>query len=99
MLTKKFFKTNDEAEVTFDFSREDVNSVVLVADFNNWQPIEMKFNKKDKIFRTKVRLPKNGLFHFRYLINESEWENDYQADQYLPNVYGTENSIVVTRVA
>jgi 1,4-alpha-glucan branching enzyme len=96
MLTKKFFKTKNEAEVTFEFTRADVTSAVLVADFNDWQAIEMKFNKKTNVFKTKVRLPKDGIFHFRYLLNNTEWENDYKADQYLPNEFGTENSVVNT---
>ncbi|MBU2870688.1 isoamylase early set domain-containing protein [Colwellia sp. E2M01] len=96
MLTKKFFKTKDEAEVTFEFNRSDVTNAALVGDFNDWQAIDMKFNKKTKSFITKVRLPKGGTFHFRYLLNDSEWENDYKADQYLPNAFGTENSVVQT---
>jgi 1,4-alpha-glucan branching enzyme len=96
MLTKKFFKTKDEIEVTFEFNRSDVTSAELVADFNDWQAIEMKFNKKTQSFKTKVRLPKDGAFHFRYLLNKTEWENDYKADQYLPNEYGSENSVIST---
>ncbi|ARD42990.1 isoamylase early set domain-containing protein [Colwellia sp. PAMC 21821] len=96
MLTKKFFKTKDETEVTFEFNRSDVTTAALVGDFNDWQAIEMKFNKKSNSFKTKVRLPKNGVFHFRYLLNDSEWENDEQADQYLANEFGSENSVVLT---
>lgn len=96
MLSKKFFKTKDEAEVTFEFARDDVTKVELVADFNSWQPIAMKFNKKTKVFKAKVRLAKNESFQFRYRLNDQEWENDYQADQYLPNNLGTENSVVKT---
>jgi len=96
MLTKKNFKTKDETEVTFEFYRSDVKTALLVGDFNNWQGVEMKFNKKTQSFKTKIRLPKEGTFHFRYLLNEKEWENDYNADQYLPNVYGSENSVVQT---
>ena len=96
MLTKKFFKTKDETEVTFEFNRSDVTTVALAGDFTDWQTVEMKFNKKSQSFKTKLRLPKGGVFHFRYLLNDSEWENDYQADQYLPNEFGTENSIVNT---
>lgn len=96
MLTKKFFKTKDEVEVTFEFNRSDVTTAALVVDFNDWQVIEMKFNKKTQSFKTKLRLPKGGIFHFRYLLNTTEWENDYQADQYLPNEFGSENSVVVT---
>ncbi len=96
MLTKKFFKTKDEAEVTFELNRSDLASAELVADFNDWQAVEMKFNKKTQSFKTKVRLPKNSEFHFRYLLNKTEWENDDKADQYLPNEFGTDNSVVNT---
>jgi len=96
MLTKKFFKTKDEAEITFEFYRDDVESVALVADFTDWQPVEMKFNKKAKVFRTKVKLAKQNEFQFKYLLNGSEWENDGQADKYIPNSYGSEDSIVST---
>ena len=96
MLTKKFLKTKDEAEVTFEFNRNDVTSVALVGDFNDWQAIEMKFNKKTQSFKAKVKLPKGGTFHFRYLLNDTEWENDDKADQYLPNAFGSENSVVNT---
>lgn len=96
MLTKKYFKTKDEADVTFEFTRSDVSTVALFADFNNWQAIEMKFNKKTRSFKTKLRLPKGGIYHFRYLLNNCEWENDYDADQYLPNEFGSENSVVST---
>jgi 1,4-alpha-glucan branching enzyme len=96
MLTKKFFKTKDETEVTFELNRSDLTSAELVADFNDWQAVEMKFNKKTQSFKTKVRLPKNSAFHFRYLLNKTEWENDDKADQYLPNEFGTDNSVVNT---
>ena len=96
MLTKKFFKTKEEAEVTFEFDRNDVKSVSLFGEFNDWQPIEMKFNKKTNSFKTKVKLPKGENFHFKYLLDETEWENDSNADNYLPNEYGSENSIVST---
>jgi 1,4-alpha-glucan branching enzyme len=96
MLTKKYFKTKDEAEVTFEFNRSGVISAALLGDFNNWQAVEMKFNKKTQSFKTKVKLPKGETFHFRYLLNDSEWENDYKADRYLPNAFGSENSVVNT---
>lgn len=96
MLTKRFFKTKAEAEVTFELSASDAKKVALVAEFNDWQPVPMKFVKKEKVYRTKVRLPLEQQFHFRYLINEEVWENDHQADAYLPNSFGSENSVVST---
>jgi 1,4-alpha-glucan branching enzyme len=109
MLKKRFFKTKAEADVTFEFAHSaigsynstdivgaDTNKVDLMSEFNNWQPIAMKYVKKDNIFRTKVRLPVGQQFHYRYLINNQEWHNDHDADLYQPNEYGSDNSVVST---
>lgn len=97
MLTKKFFKTKDEAEVTFEFFKDGSESVALIAEFNDWQPVAMKYVKKDNVFRARVRLPKDTEYHFRYLVNDTQWENDFAADAYIPNSFGTDNSVVSTR--
>ncbi len=95
MLTKKFLKTKDECEVTFEVSVTNADQVVLVSEHNNWEPIEMK-QVKDGPFRAKVRLPKEGKFQFRYLVNGSEWHNDEAADAYWANEHGSENSVIFT---
>jgi 1,4-alpha-glucan branching enzyme len=95
MLKKKFFKTKDECEVTFEINVADAENVALVCEANGWEPIPMKKLKQGP-FRTKVRLPKEGEFQFRYLINTQEWRNDETADAYRPNEYGEENSVVST---
>ena len=96
MLTKKFFKTKQEAEVTFEFNVNQANKVQLVAEFNSWQPLDMKYVKKDKVYRAKVRLPKDKKFHFRYLIDDEFWANDHHADAYVANDFGSDNSVVDT---
>ena len=96
MIEKRFFKTKDEVEVTFVFAREDVKKAELLLDYEGWQAISMKKRRKDNAFVTKVRLPKNEQFQFRYRLNGSEWENDYAADAYWPNEYGADNSVVFT---
>ena len=99
MLKKKFFKSKNEAEVTFEFSASSNKQVALVADFNQWEPVKMRFVKKDKVFRTKVRLPKDESFCFRYLLDNNEWQNDHKADDYIPNPFGSDNSVVKTQAA
>jgi 1,4-alpha-glucan branching enzyme len=96
MLTKRFFKTKDEAEVTFEHPVPSAEKVELVAEFNDWQPVTMKFSKKDNLFRCKLRLPVDKQFHFRYLVDGKDWHNDHQADSYVANEFGTENSLVDT---
>lgn len=96
MINKRFFKTKDEVEVTFELDATNVESAVLMADFLDWQPTPMKKVAKTKSFKYKTRLPKDSEFQFRYLVNESEWVNDAQADQYVPNGFGADNCIVKT---
>ena len=98
MLTKKFFKTKKETDVTFEFNISQATKVQLVAEFNDWQPVDMKYSKKDQVYRAKVRLPKDKQFHFRYLIDNEIWENDHQADAYIANGFGSDNSIVDTTI-
>jgi 1,4-alpha-glucan branching enzyme len=95
MLKKKFLKTKNECEVTFEVKAKDAATVALVSDFNGWQPVEMKQAKKGP-FMAKVRLPKEGQFQFRYLVDEQKWQNDEAADAYLTNEYGGNNSVVST---
>lgn len=97
MLKKRFFKTKDECEVTFEYSNPDAEAVALVCEAEGWEPIAMQQGKKkDSPFKVKVRLPKDGEFQFRYFVNESEWVNDEAADAYWPNEFGETNSVVNT---
>jgi 1,4-alpha-glucan branching enzyme len=95
MLKKKYFKTKEECEVTFEVLAE-AKSVALMAESNGWEPVTMKQRKKDKVFFTKVRLPNEKQYEFRYLIDGASWENDEAADAYVPNEFGSENSVVRT---
>ncbi|MCP4417484.1 MAG: 1,4-alpha-glucan branching protein [Chloroflexi bacterium] len=97
MLKKKFFKTIDECEVTFEVTVEAANSVALVCEHNGWEPIQMKQAKKGP-FRTKIRLPKEGQFQFRYLVDGQQWHNDKTADAFWGNEHGSENSVISTVV-
>lgn len=97
MIEKKFFKTKGECEVTFEFMAEGAHEVALVGEFNNWEPIAMKQAKKEgSPFRAKVRMPKDGRYQFRYLVNGEIWQNDEAADAYQPNEHGSDNSVVLT---
>ena len=96
MLKKKYFKTKDECEVTFELETAEAKSVALVSETNGWQPVKMSKRRKDGVYYAKVRLPKEGQFQFRYLIDGQSWVNDSAADGYVPNEFGGENSVVIT---
>ncbi len=93
MLKKKYLKTKDEYEVTFELPAE-AGEVALVCENNGWQPVAMKKSKGK--FTTKLRLPANGSYQYRYLVDNTEWVNDDAADGYVPNEHGSTNSVVET---
>ncbi len=93
MLKKKYVKSKDEYEVTFELPSQ-ANEAVLVCEANGWEPVAMK--KSKGMFVAKLRLPANGRYQYRYLLNNSEWITDDVADGYRPNEHGSVNSIVET---
>ena len=96
MLKKKYFKTKDECEVTFELDNAQAESVALVSEANGWQPVKMSKRRKDGVYYTKVRLPNEGQFQFRYLVDGQSWINDGAADAYVTNEFGGENGVVIT---
>lgn len=99
MLKKRFFKTKNEVEVTFEWPKANEDTLSVAGDFSDWQPIAMKYSKAKKTFNYKARFPKNEEFQFRYIINGEIWENDPKADAYIPNDQGTDNSLLSTAEA
>lgn len=98
-LEKKFLKSKPICKVTFRLPAEAVETaenVVLVGDFNEWDKengVAMK-QLKNGSFKTTIDLETGKSYEFRYLINGEKWENDWEADKYIPTPYGTENSVV-----
>ncbi|GLO61146.1 1,4-alpha-glucan-branching protein [Vibrio sp. MACH09] len=96
MLKKRFFKTKDEVEVTFEWPQGEESSVAVAGDFNGWEAAPLKLNKKNKAYSLRVRLAKDSSFQFRYLIDNETWENDPAADDYVRNSFGSDNSLIST---
>ena len=99
-IKKRFLKSRPECKVTFKLPKnvaEQAESVHLVGDFNNWETYATPMSKlKSRAFTTTLDLKVGREYQFRYLINETDWENDGEADKYAPTSFpGVENSVVV----
>jgi 1,4-alpha-glucan branching enzyme len=51
--------------------------------------------RKDGSYSTTISLKPGSSYRFRYLLDEERWENDWSADQYTPNEFGTDDSVVI----
>ena len=46
-------------------------------------------------FTVTIELERYKAYEFRYIFNGTEWENDWEADRYVPCKFsGCENSVV-----
>lgn len=96
MLTKKYFKTKPEVEVTFAVARPDAATAEWVSEATGWEPVPMKRSGAGGDFKLKVRLPRDADVEFRYRFDGTAWDNDEAADEYRPNGFGVDNSVVST---
>jgi 1,4-alpha-glucan branching enzyme len=101
MSTKKKYKKNSKlCKVTFRVPREasmGAKSITVVGDFNNWSIKDHPMKKlKSGEFTLQMDLETNREYQFRYLLDEKNWENDWEADKYVRSEFGNcENSVIV----
>ncbi len=96
MLLKNYSKTGKICRVTFKYENpENAENAVLAGDFNNWSLDATTMKKlKDNSFSVTVSLEAGCSYCFRYVLNGNKWVNEHQADRYLPNELGENNSVV-----
>jgi len=78
--------------VTFSLEAAEAKEVILMGDFNNWNPKKhsMQSNGEGTWNKTVVLSP--GKYEYKFLI-DGEWREDPQNDQTCTNSFGTKNSI------
>src|SRR3954463_9323256 len=84
--------TNGKALVTFRIPAEaGASTAQVLGDFNDWSPTALQPTPAGG-FELSLELESARIYRFRYLLDEARWENDWQADSYVPNEYGGDDS-------
>ena len=99
-IKKTYLKSRNACKVTFRVSKEavpDAHQVCVAGDFNEWNILANPMKRlKNGDFTTQIELQPGRDYQFRYHIDATRWENDWQADKYVPNPFGDcDNSVVV----
>jgi chemotaxis protein histidine kinase CheA len=97
-IIKNYVPAKGICKVTFSYpTTEGVQSVQVLGDFNNWDSkVAPKMKKNKTEFSTAIELAAGKTYEFKYLLNNEQWENDINADQYLSSPYaGITNSVLV----
>ena len=95
MLQKKLL-AGRKVEVTFRMPPlDDVVELYLCGDFNGWQvkgvPLSLE---SDGTWVARLVLEAGKSYRFRYYDNQGCWHNDYEADAYVLNNFGSDDSVL-----
>jgi 1,4-alpha-glucan branching enzyme len=82
--------------VTFELPADvQAESASLCGDFNGWSQDQHRMTRrKDGRFSLTVSLDTERSYRYRFLLDGRRWENDWAADQYVTNMYGTDDSLI-----
>ncbi len=102
-IKKEYIKKTNLCRVTFKLPKiaaPNAKCVCIVGDFNNWNIHSNPMKKlKNGDYTIKLDLEPGREYEFRYLIDESKWENDWNADKYVKSPYGNfDNSVIKTNL-
>jgi 1,4-alpha-glucan branching enzyme len=97
MIKKSYSKTGKIARVTFKLPGEvKAKRAYLCGDFNAWdQKTHPMKRLKDGSFSLTLSLEPGKQYRYRYWLDNERWENDWEADRYEANTYGSEDSVLV----
>lgn len=98
MIKKSFSKTGKYCRVTFKIpAGTGAEKAVVCAEFNQWDPNARPMIKTTTGgFYFTCFLPAGQAYRFRYLVDGQRWQNDENADDYVPNAYGSHDGVVYT---
>jgi 1,4-alpha-glucan branching enzyme len=99
-IKKEFLEGAKLCKVTFrlqSMAAPDAKSVCIVGDFNNWNTHANPMKRLENgDYEISLNFEPKKEYQFRYFIDESRWENDWNADRYVKSPLGdTDNSVVV----
>ena len=82
--------------MTFELPADiDAAAAHVCGDFNDWDPTATPMTRrKNGSFAATVSLEPGRTYRFRYLLDGGRWENDWDADDYVANDFGGEDSVV-----
>lgn len=99
-IKKRYLKTKPMCKVTFKIPAEaaqGAKNAKIIGEFNNWSHTANPMKRlKDGTFTTTLDLEKGKAYQFRYFLDENQWENDAEADEFVTSPYGdSENSVLI----
>ena len=81
-------------KITFSLTSPDAKEVILMGDFNQWNPKVHPMKKNKTGVWEKVTLLFPGTYEYRFMV-DGHWQNDPNNHQTCANQFGTINNVLV----
>ena len=96
-MKKTYVKKSNKWRVTFELPADaKAQKASVCGEFNDWDKTKHELvRRKQGNFSITVSLDAGKEYRFRYWVDDDRWENDWAADKYVPNEFGSEDSVVV----
>lgn len=87
---------NGTAKVTFTLPADvTAREISLCGDFNDWSPDALPLHvDKAGQHSVTIDLTTGRDYRYRFLLDGSSWENDWAAQDYQPNPFGSDDSVL-----
>ena len=66
----------------------------LVGDFNDWSTTSTPLTRQPNGDLAVTIELAPGTYRYRFLLDAQRWDNDWAADRYVPNEFGSEDSVI-----
>ncbi|MGD9334533.1 MAG: isoamylase early set domain-containing protein [Desulfobacterales bacterium] len=80
--------------VIFSLKSPDASEVILMGDFNQWNPKKHPMKKDDNGVWKKTTMLFPGKYEYRFLVN-NRWVNDPENNQTCLNRFGSRNNFII----
>lgn len=80
-------------KVTFSISLSDAEEVILMGDFNAWNPKKHPMKKDGNGVWNKAVILPPGTYEYKFLV-DGQWKEDPQNEYTCLNCFGSYNSVV-----
>jgi len=98
-IKKKYLRSKPVCKVTLRLPKEaapEAKVVHVAGEFNDWNAGTVTMTKlKSGEFKTTLELEAGREYQFKYLIDNTSWENDWSADRYVADGIAGDNSVIV----
>ena len=83
--------------IEFSIEIADAKQVILMGDFNRWDPKTHPMRKDENGIWRKTVMIFPGRYEYRFWV-DGEWHNDPHNQKRCPNCFGSENNVIEVTV-